>query len=213
MSVLSGIIGFLLLIITGVFDNLPNKDNFFKKRPKIKWIIYSLSVILLLISGYSQFIQPVFEDRIDLVVTPKEYSLHAGRNEMFVMKLTNHKRLPLYDIHLLLNIVSGDLTTKEVKIKPLNEPKVKSFLGDKKAGVEMAFDLIMLQLIPKGSKTNEPTIIEMIINNINPGETKDYEVSLKGWDMKSDSKIELSISQTAEKPNPVLSGRGWKLQK
>jgi hypothetical protein len=213
MSALSGIIGFLLLVITGVFDNLPNRDNFLKKRPKVKWITYLLSVFLLMFSGYSQFIHPVLEVKSELIVTPNEYSLHAGRDEVFVMKLTNHKKLPLYDIHILFSIVSGDLTTKEVKIRPLNEPKIKSFNGDQKSGLKMAFDLIMLQLIPKDSKTNEPTMVEMIINNINPGETKDYEISLIGWDIKSDSKIELSIKQSSDKPNPILSGKGLKLKK
>lgn len=211
-STFIGIIGFLLLVTIGVFDNLPSKDNFLKKFPKIKWVTYSLSLILLCISGYFQFIQPSLSERNELIVTPKEYILEHGRDETFVMKLTNNKNKPAYDVHLVLKITSGLLTMKEMKIKPLNENKLISPLGDQNDRLKIAFDLIMLKLIPENSKTHEPTITEMIINNINPGETKDYEISLNGWDLKEDSRIELSIAQTSEVPNPVLKGRGWKLQ-
>ena len=205
-SIIFAILGFFFLISSGVIDNLPNKEKLFKKWPYVRWVTFSFSIILILISGYYQFVQPVIKSRIAVFVTPKSFNIHAGRDEMFIMKITNNKDMPVYDVHLSLRIVSGDLTTNQIKIEPLDEGKVTGFLGDKKGGVSVAFDVIMIHAIPQGSTKKEPTLIDMILNNINPNTTKDFKLSINGMD-KENSKIDLLISRVSEEPNPVIGGK------
>jgi hypothetical protein len=162
-------------------------------------------IICVLIGGYQSIEEIIEKQKLSIFVSPKEYIVGAGREEVFTMKLINNKDIPLYNVGILLEIVSGDLTTNQIKIEPLDESKVTSYLGDKKGGVEVVFDIIQFHGIPQGSTKKEPTLIDIKINNIDPNATKNYKLSINSKKIKESSTINLKVGGFSEKPTPIIS--------
>jgi len=154
------------------------------------------------VSNY--YAAPLAKELGEVFVTPKYHVVQGGRSEMFIMKITNNKDIPLYDVNLRLEIVSGDLTTDNVKIEPLEESKVTSTLGDKNRGVSIAWDQFQIHLAAPGKA--QPTSIQMIVNNINPRSTKDYKVSIQAQHLKQKSTLNMTIARSSELPNPIIGG-------
>lgn len=140
----------------------------------------------------------------EVFVTPKSHIVQGGRSEMFIMKITNNKDIPLYDVNLVLEIVSGDLTTDNVKIEPLEESKVTSTLGDRNGSISIAWDQYLMHMASPGK--TQPTIIQMIVNNMNPRSTKDYKVSVQAQHLKQKSALSMTITRSSESPNPIIGG-------
>jgi hypothetical protein len=55
-----GIAGFVVFVIVFAMDKYPRKEKLFDNHPDIKWACYALSVLLIGIAGYRQFIEPLF---------------------------------------------------------------------------------------------------------------------------------------------------------
>jgi len=147
---------------------------------------------------------PISKGHNEIFVTPNSFTVNGGRNEMFILKITNNKDISLYDVYLLLEITNGDLTTNQIKIEPLGAPKVEGKLGDEKGSVIIDWAVYFMHMIAKGK--TYPTLMQATVNNINPHSTRDFRVSIEAEKNKSSSNIDFKITHISEKPNPIISG-------
>jgi Flp pilus assembly protein TadD len=206
-SILFAIIGFLLLIGSGVIDNLPNKEMLFKKWPSIRWVTYSFSIILLLVSGYSQFIQPLLISSNDVFVTPKTFNMHAGQNRKFIMKITNNKDIPIYGVQVSFCIDEGDFLTDDIQVEAIDEAAITGELGDNDGKVIVSFDGMKIHSLSKRNGEMVSINMMMQIDNISAHSTRDYMVNIKGIQRAKRSTLKIQISAYSKEPNPIAEGR------
>lgn len=88
----------------------------------------------------------------EIFVTPDSFLAHGGRNHMFILKVTNNKDIPLYDVYVQLEITNGDLTAKQIEIERLEARAVETKLGDEKSGIIVDWDVYFKNIIPPGKK-------------------------------------------------------------
>jgi len=207
IQIIFALFGFLFLLISIVIiDKLPFKRKLLKKFPKVRWLTFSLSIVLFLISGYFYFSNPILINPIDVVVTPKTVDIYPEGDQTFIMKLTNNKNITVYAAHVLIKIISGKLTANHIKIEPLGEREMPSIPSNSKGKVTVTLDVIVQHAIPRGSNLKEPIWIDMIVNSISPNTTRDFKVTIKSAGVKETSKINLKVSQISTDPDSVIKG-------
>jgi hypothetical protein len=206
LQLILGIGGFILLLIAVIVDKYPSKERLFNTHPYIKWACYVLSVILVAVAGYCQFIKPAININNEVTVAPKSLSISGGNDKMYIIKVTNSKDTSIYDLYLDIEILNGDLTANDMKLEPLDNQDVTSPpIGDRTGSIVVNFDVMQLYLAPAGK--NIPTIIQAIINNMNPRSTRNFKLYIKSEKIKNGSDINLRISHISEVPNPIISGQ------
>ena len=102
------------------------------------------------------------KQKYNIFVAPKVYTVSAGLEETYIMKVTNNKDIPLYQIHVMLEITSGTITTDNISIIPQKKPQLEVELGDEKGKVTVHWDNMFLHIKEKNKEY--PTILKLIIN-------------------------------------------------
>lgn len=199
------IIGVLLLITSGVYEKLPGeyRTDLDKKFPRIELYIFLASIVLIVGSGYRFVSQIIKKQKYSIFVSPKEWTVGAGQCDKFSMKVTNNKDVPLYEIHVFIQVESGDLPTDNMKIEPSSEPMLDVSISAKGGSIHWKPDYVMLFGRTKEKTEGSNDIVELIINNINAHSTQAFVLDVDAINCKKRSKISLKVSGHSENPPKI----------
>ena len=198
------IIGVILGVAYWIFDifSKDHKEALYAKYPRLKYYILAIVTICVLIGGYKTIREIVEKQTLSIFVSPKEYIVGAGREEVFIMKVTNNKDIPLYGIQVNLEIISGPISTDNITLKPLKNSLIKEELGDEKGKVIILFDNIILHR--KKENKEYPTIMNLIINNLSAHTSIDYAVNVDAEKHREPSSLTITVAGYSVEPQKII---------
>jgi len=140
------IIGVVLLITSGIYEILPGeyRTALDKKIPSIGLWMFLVSIVLIVGSGYIKLSQLIKKEKYGIFVSPKKWTAGVCQRNKFSMKVTNNKDMPLYEIHVLIQLESGDLPTDNINIEPTSQSTLDVSISAKGGSIHWKPDYMML---------------------------------------------------------------------
>ena len=154
--------------------------------------ILTIAVALLLIAGF-EYWWPAIS------VTPTSRLIGKGMNHSFILKLTNKKDYPLYQIDLRTRVEKGNLKIEDIETKPVEKPKLERKLG----GLVMSFDIVGIVTMDKSGKKE----YHHLIYEISPNSTKEFVVNVKAEHLKKKALISFEVVRLSREPTDVFGGK------
>ena len=199
------LIGVLLLITVGVYEKLPGeyRTSLDKKFPRIELWIFLVSIVLIVGSGYIKLSQLIKKEKYGIFVSPRKWTVGAGQCDKFSMKVTNNKNVPLYEIHVLIQVESGDIPTNNIKIEPSSQSTLDVSIPANGNSIHWKPDYVVFFGRTNKKKEDSNDIAELIINNINAHSAQAFVLDIDAINCKKRSKISFNVSRHSENPPKI----------